>query len=256
MKRRNGASPTPIRWRASPSEPRAKKPRARRLDSTCSGWDSGRPTLDEEQPNKPLSERIAGWVSQPAVSLSLAGAALYVLVRLGQQIFYEQFGLAPEDVGLGYAETLARAAGFATYLVVGIAVMLAVLVWVMNEAYRSRGYKLPVSVVIKSFHFVTFSAIFTVLLVLLGFVTVLANAKRVKQGQAVASYFVFDFGLRGEPTEIAWLDKTGAPEGLAALEDHELMLLDQSGGTVTLYDVTDQLTVQVPSSSVAVSITP
>ena len=82
----------------------------------------------------------------------------------------------------------------------------------------------------------------------------LQNANRVKRGDSVQSFFLTDYGLRGEPAAIAWLE--GAPEGLAGLEDHELMLLDNSGGTVTLYDVTEQQTVQVPSSTVAVSLAP
>ena len=176
------------------------------------------------------------------MALTIAGAALYVLVRLGQQLFYEEFGLAPEDVGLGYAEALARAAGFAAY----IALFIGIAVFVRARFARFRG--IPRSRV------AVLGAALGVVVIVSVVVGALQNANRVKRGDSVQSFFLTDYGLRGEPAAIAWLE--GAPEGLAGLEDHELMLLDNSGGTVTLYDVTEQQTVQVPSSTVAVSLAP
>jgi hypothetical protein len=203
--------------------------------------------LAGEEPRKSRAERLAAWaVSQPVVSLTLAGAALYLLVRLGQQLFYEQFGLAPEDVGLGYAETLARAAGFTASIALVIVPVALLYAWVMRKLGRMTGSSLAVMAI----YF--YASLLLTLVALVGN-TALLNAYWVKRGDSVQSFFVLDIGLRGEPAEIAWLE--GAPETLAGLEDHELMLLDNSGGTVTLYDVTDERTVQIPSSSVAVSIT-
>jgi hypothetical protein len=43
-----------------------------------------------------------------AVTLTLAGLLVYSSLRLSAGIFYGRFGFTPEDVGLGYAEILAR----------------------------------------------------------------------------------------------------------------------------------------------------
>lgn len=45
-----------------------------------------------------------------AVLLSLSGAVTYVVVRVAETRFYMRFGVQPEEVGLTYAETLARSA--------------------------------------------------------------------------------------------------------------------------------------------------
>lgn len=58
--------------------------------------------------------------------LPLLGLVLYVTVRLSYVIYYGQFGLTPEEVGLGYGDILARAAYYLLYLVVVDAVILPI----------------------------------------------------------------------------------------------------------------------------------
>jgi hypothetical protein len=49
------------------------------------------------------------WVRQnPVASLTIAGLLLYGSLRLSAGIFYARFGVAPEDVGFGYTELIAR----------------------------------------------------------------------------------------------------------------------------------------------------
>jgi hypothetical protein len=53
--------------------------------------------------------RIWTWVRQnPVAALTLAGLLLYGSLRLGAGIFYGRLGVAPEDVGFGYPELIAR----------------------------------------------------------------------------------------------------------------------------------------------------
>ena len=156
------------------------------------------------------------------MSLTIVGAALYVLVRLGHQLFYDQFGLAPEDVGLGYAETLARAAGFTVFSALVMLPIALLIGWLARKAGRLSGSR---AVALMSIW--AYVSVFGTL-VLLVCNAALLNAHLVKQGNSVQSFFVLDIGLRGEPTEIAWLG--AAPEGLEGLEHHTLMLLDHSEG--------------------------
>jgi hypothetical protein len=48
-------------------------------------------------------------VHSPLAALSLAGLVAYGIVRLAYAEFYSAFGLTPEEVGLGYQETIAQA---------------------------------------------------------------------------------------------------------------------------------------------------
>jgi hypothetical protein len=64
--------------------------------------------------------------SYPVVVVSWLGAAAYVVTRSAQTSFYSKFGLEPEDVGLGYAQTLSRAAPlFVLLLLLGLVGWLA-----------------------------------------------------------------------------------------------------------------------------------
>ena len=182
------------------------------------------------------------WVAENTLAaLTIAGALLYGIVRFGLQLFYDEFGLAPEDVGLGYGETLARATGFAFFFAIVLSPLVA--------------YALLRRIRLTRWLVVGFVALAIPVLVAVAAMAIV-NADRVKQGDSVRSWFVLDFGIRGEPAEIAWIDPESAPKEHAELQDHELMLLDHSGGTVTLYDVTEERTVQIPSSTVAVSVVP
>jgi hypothetical protein len=56
--------------------------------------------------------------SNPVFLLTALGLILYGILRLANAIFYERLGVKPEEVGLGYAETLSQSA-------VGVLVILA-----------------------------------------------------------------------------------------------------------------------------------
>ena len=77
-----------------------------------------------------------GWFPANAtLVLTLIGAAVYAIVRLSYDLFYGYFGLSPDDVGLGYGEAVARAAGFAAYFVALFAVSAVVWTFIL---YRIR----------------------------------------------------------------------------------------------------------------------
>jgi hypothetical protein len=63
-----------------------------------------------EEITKESSPDLSKLFQTSTALLSLLGIGLYGAVRFGQQIFYNELGLAPEEVGLSYASSLSRAA--------------------------------------------------------------------------------------------------------------------------------------------------
>ena len=196
-------------------------------------------------------QTISGWLAANAVvALTVTGAVLYGILRLGHQTFYRQFGLTPEEVGLGYGEALARAAGYLVYLFVSLLFGIATLSVI---AYRSRQ---PISAVASRTGVLSVLVVVALFAILFSYSWLQADlwADEVKRGNAVRPFFLQDIGIRVERAKIAWND--GAPDSLDDLPTHNLMLLGQSGSLVIVYDVDDKRTVEIPSSLVTVSISP
>jgi hypothetical protein len=56
-------------------------------------------------------KRFVTWlVANPVGALTVGGLAVYGVVRLSYALFYEPLGVTPEEVGLGYQQTLAESA--------------------------------------------------------------------------------------------------------------------------------------------------
>ncbi len=65
---------------------------------------------------------VAGWILRNVLTaLTIAGLTAYVAVRLSAVIFYSRLGFTPEEVGLGYAESL-------SWMMLAL-LFLAALVW-------------------------------------------------------------------------------------------------------------------------------
>jgi hypothetical protein len=95
---------------------------------------------------------LRNWASNNVVpALTLAGIALYVVLRLPYSAYYGTLGATPEDVGLGYVEMLARSAvGVAALVVVaGLSTVLVflyrfgLLLLRLLGANRAVGYRAP-----------------------------------------------------------------------------------------------------------------
>jgi hypothetical protein len=91
--------------------------------------------------------RLSEWtVANPIVAVTIAGLLVYAIQRVGAAWFYSHLGFTPEEVGLGYATTLARSIPVAVlvvlvYLLAGFAlVAVAGVVRVLRRSYyRVRG---------------------------------------------------------------------------------------------------------------------
>jgi hypothetical protein len=103
--------------------------------------------VEQETPRSSNSFRYSGVVSaaidfaRPINWQRLTGfvATLFVIHRFISSLFYSRFGIAPEEVGVGYAESLLEAAVVTFILVVALnAIALIVLiVWVVVTAVRA-----------------------------------------------------------------------------------------------------------------------
>jgi hypothetical protein len=80
---------------------------------------------DTKQPNPPSGGISWPDLVQGATSLTiLLGLGLYGAVRFGHQIFCEQLGVRPEDIGLTYAASVSRAAVVLVVLAVCLGIIL------------------------------------------------------------------------------------------------------------------------------------
>jgi hypothetical protein len=192
---------------------------------------------------------LSGWVIENAVViLTLAGAGFYTALRVAHQTFYRTFGLTPEDVGLGYGEALARAAGLAFYLSLA-ALSIGFSIFKVRDLFFTGAW--------GRFFRVQWAAL--LMTIILGFVVFLAGQARsaandVRSGHNVRPYFFLDTGIHAERATITWLGD--APRPLADVPTHRLMFMGESGGSVVLYDVDVKRSIRIPSSNVGVSILP
>ena len=78
--------------------------------------------------------RVTDWLAANTLAaVTIAGALMYGITRISYVGFYGEFGLDPEDVGIGYAATLARALpGLLFWFVLlglGLLAYYALMVW-------------------------------------------------------------------------------------------------------------------------------
>lgn len=80
------------------------------------------------------------WISSASAILAILGVILYGLQNIGYSAFYEEFGISPDDVGLGYINTLARSTGLVVVLI--LAVLLAIVSYEPARIARKRSEQL------------------------------------------------------------------------------------------------------------------
>jgi hypothetical protein len=198
---------------------------------------------------------LSGWlIANPIFLLTIAVAAFYAAVRYGQNKFYSRLGLAPEDVGLNRIDTLTQATGLAIDLLLLVAIMIGfpMLGYWWYRRVDSSPSGLTTALWIAALLLIAGGTAFFEVVWFSEQATWAAN--RVEAGKSVRLSFLSDTGIHAERARIAWIG--AAPKGLADLGTHRLMFMGQSGGAVVLYDVDDKESIRVPSSTLAVSISP
>ena len=191
--------------------------------------------------------------ANPVVVVSFIGALAYFVSRAAQTSLYSKFGLEPEDVGLGYAETLSRAAwGLLALTVVVGSIALA---WVRPWRYDEPGGK-PQRIGPFA-RWVLGSALcsIAVLAVWMPFVYDL-KAKDIEDGKplrppglSTAYRLVTNpLGLRALPVHVSWIDETHPAYDFR----NEVEYLGRADGIAVFFDPTSQQTVRVPESDIVI----
>ena len=55
-------------------------------------------------------ESLPRWATDPRTVLTVLGIVLYAVLRIAYSVFYSNFGLTPDDLGLGYLDLLIQSA--------------------------------------------------------------------------------------------------------------------------------------------------
>jgi hypothetical protein len=210
-----------------------------------------------KQASNGLPEKV---FSVAPLIVTLLAAYDYVIARYAYEQFYGAFGVTPEDVGLGYAETLTRSSNALIEAVVA-GVLLAWSVWTVKQLRRGdgktngsglsgfvRGYLLWIATIAA---FVLSALLLTSAHILRGRVL---EGKSVRVSTTLTSGWSWAtiLGVRVHPVMLDWIE--GAPpSSVHEAHNHRLMYLGRSGSTVVLYDVDGKRTLRLPEGSVVLT---
>jgi hypothetical protein len=205
-------------------------------------------TRNTQEREPPEFERFA--LANAVFLVSSIGAFAYFVSRAAQTSFYSKFALEPEAVGLGYAETLSRAAPALLVLtsIVGLIASLWVRPWRRGQPHRKRRSGPWARLVIAS--------IVCSLLVLAVWMPFAYDrrADDVKKGKPVRPpglstplrLVTNPLGLRVVPMLVSWTDETRAAYDFRG----EVMYLGRADGIAVFLDPTNQRTVHVPQNDI------
>jgi hypothetical protein len=199
--------------------------------------------------------RPLGWIAtfarqNPVVVVSWIGGLAYLVARSAQTSFYSKFGVEPDDVGLGYAATLSRAAALLLVLsiVAGIALTAAAVVRPARPS-AVRGLRVPA----VGFALAT-------LVFFAGWMpaTYTRDAHLVKRGHSLRPpglstpirVLTNPLGLRVEPVRVSWIAGTNAAYDFAR---ERVMYLGSANGVAVFFDPSRRRTLRVPAGDIVVT---
>ena len=203
----------------------------------------------------PLRSRVEDWLAANTLAaVTIAGALIYGITRISYVGFYGEFGLDPEDVGIGYAANARACAPRLALLVRSSLPLVARLLRRGGVAVWGRG---PVR--LNQRRFIAWGLVGGFLL---GLLVSAGDAQRaasaVKRGDELrAPAGVISWGIVRDPlgftvreVNVEWVDgdasahtKLGRP----------LMLLGSDSNVYYIYDVEHRRTLRLPRSLVIVS---
>jgi len=201
--------------------------------------------LSETHKSTPVPDSRAGYaarfvrwvVANPVPAVSVVGGVAFVAIRAGVALFYRQFGVVPEDVGLGYQDVLIRALPVLVFALVFVGSM-----YVVQELHVKR----------HGLVLLLIGSVGTVVLLTYGLLvrhSIDLALDRVDSGHSTRiGWFDNPLGIRAEAVQIGWIgnDEPEALERCAC----KLVYLGQSAGTVVLYDATNDRTLRLPAARV------
>jgi hypothetical protein len=214
-----------------------------------------------DQQHLKVPRRSLPWrevLSQAPGVLVVAGLLVYGYLRIYLQSFYGSLGVDPNDVGLTYADTLARSVGF--LLILCLVVFVPFLI-ALIPAYFLRG-DYPTADVRRVF--VVLKSLMTVAIIGFGLAVLVIGlggpllgaedaARKVQAGAPLTGWALRGL-IRADPTTVEPAGKRGDSPAAEGLQGKKLLYLGQSSGTVVLYDTTAQRAIYVPASSIVLHV--
>lgn len=209
---------------------------------------------------------VAQWaVANVPIVLTLLGLAGYFVVSLSYHAFYSRLGVDPEEVGLGYAESLTRGA------LAGIALALIILSFAISFVAVTVALGL-LRLVLRRFSFVGHSSfsfkgwaqdaigdfgpyavsVLTVLLLWLVPDMYGSLADDLRDGKQIRAAYLSrtnPFGVHAHRAALRWLGRE--PAGSPDARD-DLFYLGHSGGISVLYDATSRRVLRIPEGAAVV----
>jgi hypothetical protein len=202
--------------------------------------------------------RLRTWIAgNPIPAVTLAGLMLYGSLRLANGIFYYRLGFRPEEVGLGYAETISGAVGLLVFFATGrimagfLAVFLAALVGVLwprrghgrpsffTELNKTAGQEIV--------RFGKLSGFLLLVLFALATPVIYALLRAPLAPDGIETRPAFDLTFRAEA---AIVHTDTSAYGLA--NGSCILYLGQSDGILALYDPASGTSWRMPASATAV----
>jgi hypothetical protein len=165
--------------------------------------------------------------------------------------FYGVFGVTPEDVGIGYAQTLTQSSMALIYSL-SIGVLLVVPLWLFHQDLPEESLTSALGSFARRYLQLILSIVVLALAVLL-----LAPAHvlrgRVLKGEPIEANTSFTpglgwgtlLGITVHSVSLDWLEGN-PPASVRLAKKHRLMYLGRSGSTVVLYDVDGTRTLRLP----------
>jgi hypothetical protein len=219
----------------------------------------------------PASGRRSEWRSSIELVVALtpvAGALLFVVLRVYLNEFYGGLGVDPDQVGLGYAATLTSSIGVLVFLALAVVIAPAVILACAYAAIRVARSSAPVPLrrLPATFGSPTVAFLQRVLpLATIACVALFAiffagkgehYADAVKDGRPIrfGQLALTSFKLRATPIRVAPLVTPAESPALDAVARRSrgtppLLYLGQAGGNVVAYDSVVQRAIQFPADA-------
>lgn len=193
------------------------------------------------------------------VVLTITGLLVYASLRLSAGLFYGRLGFTPEDVGLGYAEILARSLYTLILLTVYGGLLLVVLLWIAGglrfvaqrsvDSLRGKNQRSRERQPLATYGKKYLSAwpILTAIAVLgLPIYNAALEADAVQDGRPVRqSDWVYPFAWDAPAARVT---RAGSEAGGGRC----MIYLGNAGGFVAVYDPTDGSSWRLPTSGTIV----
>ena len=215
-----------------------------------------------------LFSRVARWLVTHVVPvLSVLGVVVYAFLRVSYGVFYDRFGLEPEEVGVGRAQVLAQSG----LLLVELALVFGAVMTFCFFALRALGglrqpYRLPPGAPLwrRAVEFAQtpywIIVLPTAIAVGLFLVVTLPDrarslADKVERGETVRARTSFSY--RSLEPHVKSLPATLISLGQAPLRPElqapSLRYFGQANGTLVLFDWKTKKVIRLPAASYAVS---